>query len=61
MSLWCDKYRPKTLSNLDYHKEQADVFKKLVKPKIFFGLNKQINLSDYHMNMKIRFQINNNY
>lgn len=30
MSLWCDKYRPKTFNNLDYHKEQADVFKKMV-------------------------------
>ncbi len=30
MSLWCDKYRPKSLSKLDYHKEQAEMFKKLV-------------------------------
>ncbi len=30
MSLWCDKYRPKTLNNLDYHKDQAEVFRKLV-------------------------------
>lgn len=30
MSLWCDKNRPKTLSNLDYHKDQADQLKKLV-------------------------------
>lgn len=31
MSLWCDKYRPKELSLLDYHKEQAEQLKKLVK------------------------------
>lgn len=30
MSLWCDKYRPKTLGALDYHKEQAEQLKKLV-------------------------------
>ena len=30
MSLWCDKHRPKTLSSLEYHKEQADQLKKLV-------------------------------
>lgn len=30
MSLWADKYRPKTLNHLDYHKEQADQLKKLV-------------------------------
>jgi hypothetical protein len=31
MSLWCDKHRPKTLNGLDYHKEQAEQLKKLVK------------------------------
>ena len=30
MSLWVDKYRPKELSKLDYHLEQADHLKKLV-------------------------------
>lgn len=30
MSLWCDKYRPKNLNALDYHKDQAEVFRKLV-------------------------------
>ena len=30
MSLWVDKYRPTTLSKLDYHKEQAGRLKKLV-------------------------------
>ena len=30
MSLWCDKHRPKSLSGLDYHKEQAEQLKKLV-------------------------------
>lgn len=30
MSLWCDKYRPKNLNSLDYHKEQAEVFRKMV-------------------------------
>lgn len=29
MSLWVDKYRPKDLQKLDYHKEQANHFKKL--------------------------------
>ncbi|KAF5300121.1 hypothetical protein FQR65_LT09211 [Abscondita terminalis] len=29
MSLWVDKYRPKDLSKLDYHKEQAENLKKL--------------------------------
>ncbi|XP_074650581.1 replication factor C subunit 3-like [Tubulanus polymorphus] len=30
MSLWVDKHRPTNLKKLDYHKEQADLFKKLV-------------------------------
>lgn len=30
MSLWCDKYRPKNLNALDYHKDQAEVFRRLV-------------------------------
>ena len=30
MSLWVDKYRPKELSKLDYHLEQANHLKKLV-------------------------------
>lgn len=30
MSLWVDKYRPKELSKLDYHLEQAGHLKKLV-------------------------------
>ena len=30
MSLWVDKYRPRSLSSLDYHKEQASRLKKLV-------------------------------
>jgi len=30
MSLWVDKYRPKELSKLDYHKDQANHLKKLV-------------------------------
>uniref|UniRef100_T1J635 Replication factor C subunit 3 n=1 Tax=Strigamia maritima TaxID=126957 RepID=T1J635_STRMM len=30
MSLWVDKYRPTSLSKLDYHKEQATHLKKLV-------------------------------
>ena len=30
MSLWVDKYRPKSLTSLDYHKEQASRLKKLV-------------------------------
>jgi replication factor C subunit 3/5 len=40
MSLWCDKHRPKSLNNLDYHKEQAEQLKKLVFSKIhrFFFL-----------------------
>ncbi|KAK4883217.1 hypothetical protein RN001_006536 [Aquatica leii] len=29
MSLWVDKYRPKDLSKLDYHKDQAENLKKL--------------------------------
>lgn len=31
MSLWADKYRPKCLSKLDYHKKQAENLQKLVK------------------------------
>lgn len=31
MSLWADKYRPKTLAKLDYHKGQAEDIRKLVK------------------------------
>lgn len=30
MSLWVDKYRPTSLSKLDYHKDQASLLKKLV-------------------------------
>ncbi|GAB1606807.1 replication factor C subunit 3-like [Argonauta hians] len=30
MSLWVDKYRPTSLSKLDYHKEQAVLLKRLV-------------------------------
>lgn len=30
MSLWVDKYRPKELSKLDYHTEQAEHLKLLV-------------------------------
>ncbi|XP_078489558.1 replication factor C subunit 3-like [Ciona intestinalis] len=30
MSLWVDKYRPKSLNKLDYHLEQAENLKKLV-------------------------------
>ena len=35
MSLWVDKYRPTTLSKLDFHKEQASSLKKLV--RLCFG------------------------
>ena len=31
MSLWVDKYRPKSLSKLDFHLDQAENLKKLVK------------------------------
>lgn len=31
MSLWVDKYRPKTLSSLDYHLEQAEQLTYLVR------------------------------
>jgi len=31
MSLWVDKYRPTSLAKLDYHKEQANHLKNLVK------------------------------
>ena len=31
MSLWVDKYRPKSLVKLDYHLQQAEDLKKLVK------------------------------
>jgi replication factor C subunit 3/5 len=30
MSLWCDKYRPKTFDELDYQLEQADLLKTIV-------------------------------
>ncbi|CAG0885131.1 unnamed protein product, partial [Darwinula stevensoni] len=30
MGLWTDKHRPKTLTKLDYHKEQAEQLRKLV-------------------------------
>ena len=33
MSLWADKHRPKNLSTLDYHKEDAEQLKKLVNRK----------------------------
>jgi len=31
MSLWVDKYRPKSLAKLDYHLDLAENLKKLVK------------------------------
>ena len=31
MALWLDKYRPKKLNKLDFHKKQADHLEKLVK------------------------------
>jgi len=31
MSLWVDKYRPTTLAKLDYHLEQAENLKNMVK------------------------------
>lgn len=31
MALWVDKYRPKDLSKLDYHKQQAQQLKNLCK------------------------------
>ncbi|CAF1521097.1 unnamed protein product, partial [Didymodactylos carnosus] len=30
MSLWCDKYRPKTFDELDYQHEQAELLKNIV-------------------------------
>ena len=30
MSLWCDKYRPKSFDELDYQIEQAVAMKKIV-------------------------------
>lgn len=36
MSLWCDKHRPKTLSSLDYHKEQAEQLTKLVRDQSIY-------------------------
>ncbi len=30
MSLWCDKYRPKTFDELDYQLEQAELLKTIV-------------------------------
>lgn len=31
MSLWADKYKPKSLSNLDFHKDQGEQLRKLVR------------------------------
>ena len=30
MSLWCDKYRPKTFDELDYQLEQAELLQTIV-------------------------------
>ena len=35
MSLWVDKYRPNSLSKLDYHKEQAKWLTRLVSELLF--------------------------
>lgn len=35
MSLWVDKYRPKELSKLDFHTDQAQHLKKLVSFTVF--------------------------
>lgn len=42
MSLWVDKYRPRDLSKLDFHKEQANDLKRLCEQQdfphlMFFG------------------------
>lgn len=44
MSLWVDKYRPRELTKLDYHKEQANDLKRLCEQQdfphlMFFGPN----------------------
>ena len=36
MSLWLDKYRPKKLSKLDYHKRQAEHLERLAKSSADF-------------------------
>ena len=36
MSLWVDKYRPTSLSKLDYHKDLATHLKKLVRELFYF-------------------------
>lgn len=54
MALWVDKYRPKDLSKLDYHKEQAQQLKNLCKqgdfPHLMFygpsGIVSRINVFD---------------
>lgn len=38
MSLWVDKHRPSSLGKLDYHKEQADGLRGLVKIDASFAL-----------------------
>jgi hypothetical protein len=39
MSLWCDKYRPKTFDELDYQLEQAVLLQTLVNDSIFFSFH----------------------
>lgn len=38
MSLWVDKYRPSSLSKLDYHTEQAEHLKNMVILQINYRL-----------------------
>ncbi len=43
MSLWCDKYRPKTFDELDYQLEQAKLLQNIVKEylyRMFFVIDK---------------------
>ncbi|XP_074595492.1 replication factor C subunit 3-like [Brevipalpus obovatus] len=35
MALWCDKYRPNSLSKLDYNKDQAEYIRRMIKGNDF--------------------------
>ena len=50
MSLWVDKYRPTSLSKLDYHKELAAHLKKLVSHLLLScGVQSQVECLREHL------------
>ena len=52
MSLWVDKYRPTSLSKLDYHKDLATHLKKLVR-ELFTNISYDLPRHDGSSHFKL--------